>query len=303
MNNENPIISVIMNCHNGELFLKEAINSVINQTYENWEIVFYNNFSNDKSENIIKSYKDIRIKYYESNNKLHLYDARNHAIKNAIGDYYAFLDVDDMWIPEKLEMQIETFNDPKVGFSCGNFFLLNGSLKKSIVHQIIPEGFVIDKMLTRYFIHMSSLMISKTAFESLEKKFNPNYTIVGDLEMCINLNLKWKLSSIQKPISYYRYHNDNTGRKLNFLYATEIELLYLELKENNLVSLLPEFTNFKNKVYWFKVVKNLHDNEKINALTSLKNLKFKHKLKLLFSIFIPYYFLKKWINFKRFSIE
>ena len=61
-----PLVTVIMNCHNGQKFLKEAVQSILNQTYTKFELIFFNNFSSDQSENIVKSFNDERIKYYNS---------------------------------------------------------------------------------------------------------------------------------------------------------------------------------------------------------------------------------------------
>ena len=101
-----PIVSIIMNCHNGQKFLSDAIQSVINQSFENWELVFYDNFSKDKSYTILKKFKDKRIKYYKSKKFLNLYAARNQAIIKARGKYIAFLDTDDLWEKNKLKIQL-----------------------------------------------------------------------------------------------------------------------------------------------------------------------------------------------------
>ena len=88
-------ISVIVNCHNGEKFLNKCISSILNQKYQNFEIIFYDNFSSDNSKNIVKKFKDRRIKYFFTDKKLSLYEARNRAVKLSIGEIIAFLDVDD----------------------------------------------------------------------------------------------------------------------------------------------------------------------------------------------------------------
>ena len=114
--NNQPLVSVIMNCFNGERYLRDSIDSVISQTYKNWEIIFWDNQSNDKSAKIFKNYKDDRLKYYCAPSHIEvLYRARNYALKKAKGEFIAFLDVDDWWLPEKLEKQIPLFDDPKVG--------------------------------------------------------------------------------------------------------------------------------------------------------------------------------------------
>ena len=120
MKNE-PLVSIIMNCYNGEEYLRDSINSVINQTYKNWEIIFWDNQSTDKSSEIFKGYSDKRLKYYlaPSHTKI-LYEARNYATKKINGDFIAFLDVDDWWCSDKLEKQIPLFDDSEVGLVYGN---------------------------------------------------------------------------------------------------------------------------------------------------------------------------------------
>ena len=81
-NNSNPLISVIMNCHNGEKFLRQSIESVISQSYKNWELIFWDNKSNDNSANIFKSYDDNRLKYFYNSSKTTLYKARNLSIQS-----------------------------------------------------------------------------------------------------------------------------------------------------------------------------------------------------------------------------
>ena len=100
-----PLVSIIMNCFNGEQYIKEAINSVYAQTYSNWEIIFWDNASSDNSNEIAASY-DAKIKLFKSEETASLGEARSRAIKNANGDWLAFLDVDDIWLPKKLEYQM-----------------------------------------------------------------------------------------------------------------------------------------------------------------------------------------------------
>ena len=77
-NIDSPLVSVIMNCHNGQKFLKEAISSIINQTYKKFELIFFNNCWSDQSENIVKNFNDKRIKYFESEGYLNLYQAKKN---------------------------------------------------------------------------------------------------------------------------------------------------------------------------------------------------------------------------------
>ena len=118
------LVSVIINCFNGDKYLQQALHSIIAQTYENLEVIFWDNQSTDKSAEIFKSYKDHRFKYFysEKHSKI-LYEAKNFALKKTSGDFIASLDVDDWWLPNKLEKQIPLFNDKNVGLVYGNLWL------------------------------------------------------------------------------------------------------------------------------------------------------------------------------------
>ena len=97
MKNKKDLISIIINCYNGEKYLARSIKSVINQSHKNWEIIFWDNKSTDNSFKILNKFKDKRIKYFLSPKHEKLYNARNSAIKKAKGKFIAFLDTDDTW--------------------------------------------------------------------------------------------------------------------------------------------------------------------------------------------------------------
>ena len=145
-----PLVSIIMNCYNGQKYLREAVQSVINQTYQNWEIIFWDNQSKDKSSQILKSFKDKRIKYFKSKTFSKLYNARNLAINKAKGKFISFLDVDDYWINTKLEKQIDLFNKEKnLILVYSNVFILNDSNKsyKIFAKDTLPSGKITQNLL------------------------------------------------------------------------------------------------------------------------------------------------------------
>ncbi len=102
------LVSIIMPAYNAEKYIEEAIESVLKQTYRNWELIIVNDCSIDATEQIVKKYQeqDQRIRLCSLIKNKGVANARNTAIKNAVGRYLAFLDSDDMWLPEKLEKQI-----------------------------------------------------------------------------------------------------------------------------------------------------------------------------------------------------
>lgn len=105
----NPLISIIVPCYNSEKYIAETIESVISQSYNNWEMLITDDCSTDNSVKIITDYmkKDDRIKLFSTkSNTGHPSEPRNISLKNARGDYFALLDSDDIWFPKKLEDQL-----------------------------------------------------------------------------------------------------------------------------------------------------------------------------------------------------
>ena len=115
-----PLVTILMNCFNGEKYQKEAIDSVIKQKYNNWELIFWDNQSTDNSNKIVKNYSDKRIKYFYAKNHTNLGEARKEALKKGNGELVAFLDVDDIWMENKLQEQIKYFADKKTGINYSN---------------------------------------------------------------------------------------------------------------------------------------------------------------------------------------
>jgi glycosyltransferase involved in cell wall biosynthesis len=220
-----------MNCYNGEKYLRQAIESVFAQTYANWEIVFWDNKSTDKSGEIVRSFESPRIKYfYDPNHKL-LYDARNHAIEKASGDFIAFLDVDDSWLPTKLEKQIPLFSDPEVGLVCGIYWIdyERKNKRRRSHNRPIPTGWVLNDLLKSYFVGMPTLVVRRSALASLDHACDPRYHMIGDFDLVVRLLMKWKLDCVQEPIACYRLHGNNESLNQLKRQIKEMEHWYSEM--------------------------------------------------------------------------
>jgi teichuronic acid biosynthesis glycosyltransferase TuaG len=123
----NDLVSVIMPAYNAEKFLPETIDSVLKQSYQNWELIIVDDESNDGTAALIKEYqsKDHRIKYFWQKNGRQG-KARNHGIREAKGKYLAFLDADDVWLADKLQRQLKLINDFNVDLVFGYSYLIEG---------------------------------------------------------------------------------------------------------------------------------------------------------------------------------
>ena len=115
---------------NGQKYLKQALQSVLDQTYNNWELIFWDNLSTDNSKKVFLEFSDHRFKYFVSDQHTTLSEARNKAIQQSKGEIIAFLDTDDWWDKNKLEKQISHFQDQEVGLVHSNFYLFYENNKK-----------------------------------------------------------------------------------------------------------------------------------------------------------------------------
>ena len=124
-NSEQSFVSVIMPTYNHAKFIGKAIDSVLNQTYQNLELIVIDNYSEDDTEKIVASYKDNRIIYLKFRNNGIIATSRNHGIKHSHGDYIAFLDSDDLWHKQKLEKQLPHFGTPEIIGVASNAILVS----------------------------------------------------------------------------------------------------------------------------------------------------------------------------------
>ena len=292
-----PLVSVIINCFNGAKYLSEALESIINQTYDNWEIIFWDNRSTDNSAKIFHRYKDNRLKYYlaPTHSKI-LYEARNYALRHAKGDFIAFLDVDDCWTKDKLEKQIPLFNDPNVGLVYGNLWYLfeNKKKKKILKKKKLPTGIILNELLTDYVVRSATIIVRKKSLESLEYHFNNNFHIIGDFDLTIRLAIKWKLNCIQTPIAIVRIHGKNESLLKRDKYIDEMKIWYNSMKDNSVISSTQGFDKYMEKILYLETMESiLSDNFRKSFFKVFKFDFCFEKIKLIIALFLPKFLLKK----------
>lgn len=189
-------VTVLMNCYNGELYLREAIESVCAQTYKNWEIVFIDNKSTDQSVEIAREYGD-KIRIISTPQFMSLYEARKFGLQFCDGDYLAILDCDDYWFPKKLQTQMDLafagedfiFTDFEDLYEKRPKFHFLYKLAANIRRNSKPQGrFDIDSMLKRYDFNLQTVLINSNLLDGIS--FDPKYDIIGDLDFFIKIALK-----------------------------------------------------------------------------------------------------------------
>ena len=205
MKSRNNLISIIIPCYNCEKSIEKAINSVLNQTYSNFEILCVDDCSIDDTNMIIRKFaeKDDRIKLFKFKTNMGAASARNYGLKKAKGRYIAYLDSDDVWENEKLEKQISFMINNSCAFSCHNYVKVND---KGDFLKIIKMPKIIDYnlYLRNTIIQTSTTMID---VKKVSKKYcvMPNLKIRQDAATWLSiLKQGFICYGIQENLSYYK---------------------------------------------------------------------------------------------------
>lgn len=294
--NNCPLVSVIMNCYNGENYLLDSIKSILDQTYNNFEIIFWDNQSKDNSATIFKSFKDKRLKYYYAKKHTSLYKARNLAIQKSKGKFIAFLDTDDIWVKDKLNLQIKKFINKKIGVVYANYYTLNQAtgFKAIAYKKELPEGVIYRNLLKNYFLGIGTAIVRKEIFVK-KKNFDENFNIIGDFDFFTRISKSTYFAKIQDPLLIYRIHKNSFSNKNYQMYINEFKLWLKKQKLFNENSIF----FVKQKVVYMEAVLDILNKKYISALTNiLKIVSNKKKIKLIFFLFIPnFIFIKLKSNF------
>ena len=293
----NNLVSIIMTCYNGEPFLYEAVKSILNQTYLNWELIFYDNNSNDQSEKIIKDFKDKRIKYFRLNELVNLGTIRKLAFSKCEGEFISFLDVDDYWTKFKLQKQIEKFEmNENIDVLYSNYYKVeNQEINK--VKKILHRGNCQNQIISSYIngaplTAWLTLMIKKSVIDKLEYSFDENTHIASDFDLIIRLSIFSNFDYVDEYLAYYRVHQNNESKNQH-KEITELIYIINKYQKNEIISSLFSYKNFTYKVYMkYFLFKNIqsHDisNFKMIKKLNIRILYFLVKLtpKKILSLFI-----------------
>ena len=205
-----PDVSVIMSVYNGETYLREAINSVINQTFKNWELIVINDCSTDSTAQILEeiSSLDERVKVHPNEVNLRLPTSLNKAISLCEGKYIARMDADDICLPDRLEKQFKFMEEnPDVDLSSCRFMTV-----KNGVYASGGAGGRCDSKALRAMLLVSNPLLHPGVIAKAEvmREFNydPNFTFTEDLELWTRMAIAdKKLAILPECLLIYRLHD------------------------------------------------------------------------------------------------
>ena len=224
-----PLVSIIMNVRNGAATLREALDSVMAQTFADWELIVWDDCSTDASAAIVAEYRDLRVRYFLAPQDTSLGRARTDAIRQASGEWLAFLDQDDVWLSDKLAEQIKLAG-PGVGLIYGRTVRFYPSGKQRDYDQAhefkpLPEGNIFSLLFAdSCFIAMSSAVFRRSAVEAAGG-IHERVEIIPDYYLYTAVAAQHHARAVQAVVCRYRMHGANTSEVMAI--PMHLEVLWL----------------------------------------------------------------------------
>lgn len=214
-----PLVSIIMAVYNGAAYLAEAIESALNQTYSNIELIIVNDCSSDESVSIVTHYlSDGRITLFHNERNSGVAASRNRALEHAKGEFITFLDQDDIWLPRKLEIQVAVIQaNPGIGLLHAGYARIDPNSDLLPAYRELPaERFsdpdatvdvrdVFAEIFVTNDIQPLTTMIPREVMEAVGP-FNAELPGVDDYELWLRIALRYPVGHIQTIVGYWRAH-------------------------------------------------------------------------------------------------
>lgn len=212
-----PLVSVVMPAYNGEKYIGEAIESVLNQTYSNWELVIVEDCSTDGTLKVIRGYRDERIKLFCNTEHIGIAATTNRAIENSRGKYIALLDDDDVSEKERLQLQVDYLEaHPEIDILGGGFSWIDGESRFTGYHREPrrnPNYIKAMLLLGNLDFANSTAMIRSDFLRNNHLFYKENCYGMQDYRFYIDASKVGKISSIPNFVLRYRVHGENETKR------------------------------------------------------------------------------------------
>jgi len=213
MEKENkPVVSVIIPSYNAAEFIIETIAGVLSQTIKDIEVIVIDDASIDNTISIVQMFcrSDDRIRYFIQEGRRGVSVARNRGIKEAKGSYIAFIDHDDLWLPQKLEKQLEVFkSDKDIGlvFSREAIISENGKIKGLFGGFSRPlRGYIFRELFVKHFIPLSAVVVRRKVFDSIDEWFPESMEMAEEVDLFLRIAHSWKIDYCDEVLAKWRDH-------------------------------------------------------------------------------------------------
>ncbi len=277
----NAELTVLMSVYNGENFLKEAIDSILNQSYRDFEFLIINDASTDSSRDIILSYKDPRIRLIDNEVNIGLTRSLNKGLRLAKGKYIARMDADDISLPNRLDEELSIIrNDNEIKMVTGWINMLDpcheGGDYFKIVRTANSDEEIYYTLLFQNCIAHSTVLFDKELVIS-SGGYDENYVNSQDYDLWIRLSRNSKIKKIKKPLIIRRSHenaisNKSSQQKINAdkIFLKNIsDLLPEEIDQNILLMIRYNHVKIKHLIESIKILKRINDRIVENSNSNL----------------------------------
>ena len=214
---DSPFFTVVIPTHNRSRLLRRAVEGVLNQTFDDFELIVVDDHSSDDTSSVMKSFSDPRIQYVINNRTRGACGARNTGIFSARGKWVAFLDDDDVWLPEKLKCQYDVIQNAgeTVGLVCSDYAIFKGNQQRPKVYKNRPSGWVRDKLLYGNLIGcLSSTCIRFDILRAIEG-FDELFPSNQDQDLWLRVAELVTFTHVPKTLVYmYQENRSRIGRNL-----------------------------------------------------------------------------------------
>lgn len=275
---DKPLVSIIVNCYNGEKYLDQCLKSIFSQTYKNWEVIFWDNNSNDNSCKIFNSYNDNRLKYYKSKVNVSLGQARAWAVEKCSGKFISFLDIDDQWFSDKTNIQVNQMLKDESVLSYGSIVeIYENSDNEKLVIASHDSNNNFKSNLMQFEIQMPTIMILKSALDKKKLNFDSNITASEEYCLCMQLIYNERVSVIKKPLAKYLVRKNSLTNTNSKYWGSERLYTLKKLISNypEIEHLFPkEFKEANNRAVYYEARHLMFINDKISAINKMKKIKF-----------------------------
>lgn len=258
----NPTVSVIIPTFNRANLLMLAIQSVLDQTFSDFELIVVDDASTDNTQQKVMSINDPRIQYILHQQNSGECGTRNTGLTAAKGQFIAFLDSDDEWLPNKLEKQLALFQTLPADVGVVYSWLKVINDQGHVIHMREPDirGDVNDYLIYKNLIGTpSTVMIRKESIQP-NLTFDTNLRCCGDWDMWLQISRNFRFDVIPEPLALYRDHNEDNRGSTNHEMVTEGHLVFLSKNHQNIEDFYQKSDSLENKTkskYLFQIGRRL----------------------------------------------
>jgi glycosyltransferase involved in cell wall biosynthesis len=201
-----PKISVIIPVYNGERFVRDAIDSILHQTFADFELIIINDGSSDSSANIILSYADPRIVFINNDENTGLPNVRNQGLDASRGEYIAWLDCDDISVPCRLEKQAKLLdNNSQIGV-CGAWMKITSNSNDSIAQYPTDPEYIRASLLFNNCLANSTVMMRAACTREIGLRFELSHYLSQDYGLWVRIPKTWRIINLPEVLTIYRLH-------------------------------------------------------------------------------------------------